>query len=142
MSESRAAYLPALTASAIVGWEHAVFPFPSNLVPQGFITANLQEAFPQLTVKYLLLDFGGRAAAVEAAGQLSIAGNVAFTAAHQQLIFNVARAYFVTDRGSGRAISSHAATGRNLASGRMPPTVPRRARPHRQGGRSSSLPSR
>ena len=40
------------------------------------------------------LDFGGRAVAVEAAGQLSIAGNVGFTAAHEQLIFNVARAYF------------------------------------------------
>src|SRR5713101_8597642 len=42
-------------------------------------------------------DVGGRSAAVEAAGQLSIAGNVAFTAAHQQLIFNVARAYFTLD---------------------------------------------
>src|SRR5499433_1901178 len=94
---ARAAYLPALTVSAIAGWEHAVFPFPSNLVPQGFITANAREVFPQLTVNYLLLDFGGRAAAVEAAGQLSIAGNVAFTAAHQQLIFNVARAYFTLD---------------------------------------------
>src|SRR6516162_8348955 len=94
---ARAAYLPALTASAIVGVEHVVFPFPSNLVPQGFITANAQEAIPQLAVNYLLLDFGGRAAAVEAAGQLSIAGNVAFTAAHQQLIFNVARAYFTLD---------------------------------------------
>src|SRR5215467_1595525 len=94
---ARAAYLPALTASAIVGQEHIVFPFPSNLVPQGFITFNAQEVYPQLTVKYLLFDFGGRAAAVEAAGQLSIAGNVAFTAAHQQLIFNVARAYFTLD---------------------------------------------
>src|SRR5262249_58760864 len=64
---ARAAYLPALTASAIAGWEHAVFPFPSNLVPQGFITANAQEVFPQLTVNYLLLDFRGRAAAVHAA---------------------------------------------------------------------------
>jgi len=94
---ARAAYLPALAASAVVGWEHVVFPFPSNLVPQGFITFNAQEVYPQLTVKYLLLDFGGRAAAVEAAGQLLIAGNVAFTAAHQQLIFNVARAYFTLD---------------------------------------------
>jgi outer membrane protein TolC len=49
------------------------------------------------SLKYLLFDFGGRAAVVEAAGQLSIAGNVAFTAAHQQLIFNVARAYFTLD---------------------------------------------
>src|SRR5215470_11687511 len=91
---ARAAYLPALTASAVAGWEHFVLPFPSNLVPQGFIIFNAQEAIPQLAVNYLLFDFGGRAAGVEAAGQLSIAGNVAFTAAHQQLIFNVARAYF------------------------------------------------
>src|SRR5215470_13971466 len=91
---ARAAYLPALTASAITGWEHFATPFPSNLVPQGFIVFNAQEVIPQLAVNYLLLDFGGRSAAVEAAGQLSIAGNVAFTAAHQQLIFNVARAYF------------------------------------------------
>src|SRR5215469_13917613 len=91
---ARAAYFPSLTASAIAGWEHFVLPFPSSLVPQGFIVYNAQEAIPQLTVNYLLFDFGGRAAAVEAAGQLSIAGNVAFTAAHQQLIFNVARAYF------------------------------------------------
>jgi len=94
---ARAAYLPSLTASAVGGWEHFVLPFPSNLIPQGFIVYNAQEILPQLTVNYLLLDFGGRAAAVEAAGQISIAGNVAFTAAHQQLIFNVARAYFTLD---------------------------------------------
>jgi outer membrane protein len=94
---ARAAYLPALAASAVAGLEHFVTPFPSNLVPQGFIIFNAQEVIPQLAVNYLLLDFGGRAAAVEAAGQLSIAGNVAFTAAHQQLIFNVARAYFRLD---------------------------------------------
>ena len=94
---ARAAYLPALTASAVAGWEHFVTPFPSNLIPQGFIVFNAQEFLPQLTVNYLLLDFGGRAATVEAAGQISIAGNVAFTAAHQQLIFNVARAYFTLD---------------------------------------------
>jgi outer membrane protein len=94
---ARAAYLPALTASAVAGWEHFVTPFPSSLVPQGFIIFNAQEVIPQLAVNYLLLDFGGRAAAVEAAGQLSIAGNVAFTAAHQQLIFNVARTYFTLD---------------------------------------------
>jgi outer membrane protein TolC len=94
---ARAAYLPSLTASAVGGWEHFVLPFPSNLIPQGFIVYNAQEVLPQLTVNYLLLDFGGRAAAVEGAGQLSIAGNVAFTAAHQQLIFNVARSYFTLD---------------------------------------------
>jgi len=94
---ARAAYLPALTVSALAGYEHAVFPFPANLAPDGFITADAQEVFPQLTVSYLLLDFGARAATVEEAGQRSIAANVAFTAAHQQLIFNVARTYFLVD---------------------------------------------
>jgi outer membrane protein len=92
-----ATYLPELTASAIAGYEHVVFPFPSNLVPNGFISSNVQEAIPQLTVKYLLLDFGGRAASVKEANQLSIAANAAFTATHQQLIFNVARTYFTAD---------------------------------------------
>src|SRR4029077_1789268 len=52
---SRAAYLPALTASAVAGWEHFVTPFPSNLVPQGSIIFNAQELIPQLAVNYLLL---------------------------------------------------------------------------------------
>jgi outer membrane protein TolC len=94
---ARAAYLPALTASVLAGYEHIVTPFPSNLAPQGFITFNAREVWPTLAVDYLLLDFGGRAATVEAAQQLSIAGNAGFTAAHQQLIFNVAHAYFMLD---------------------------------------------
>jgi hypothetical protein len=40
--------------------------FPRSLVPQGFIAFNAQEAIPQLTVNYLLFEFGGRSAAVEA----------------------------------------------------------------------------
>jgi outer membrane protein TolC len=126
---ARAAYLPALTVSALGGYQHVVVPFPANLAPQGIITFNAQEVFPQLTVRYLLFDFGGRAAAVDAASQLSIAGNAAFTGAHQQLIFNVARAYFTLDgaaaavRGAEQALadaqvvqrSAEALSGRGLA---------------------------
>jgi outer membrane protein len=102
---ARAAYLPALTVSALAGYERIVAPFPTNVAPQGFLGFNAEEVFPTLTIKYLLFDFGGRAAAVEAAGQLSIAGNAAFTAAHQQLIFNVARSYFTLD-GANAAVHS------------------------------------
>jgi outer membrane protein len=91
---ARAAYLPALTAGALGGYQRLVAPFPNE---QGFITSNSAEVWPQLAVTYLLLDFGGRAAAFEGAGQRSIAANAAFTAAHQLLIFNVARAYFTVD---------------------------------------------
>jgi outer membrane protein len=103
---ARAALLPALTASAIGGYQRAATPFPSNLVPQGFITANIQEFLPTLTISYLLLDFGGRQATINAARQLSVAANVTFTEAHQKLIFAVARAYFLLD---GADAALHAA---------------------------------
>ena len=94
----RAAFLPEITASALGGYQHIASPFPARLVPQGYITADAQEIFPELAIKYLLIDFGGgREAAVQGAKQLSFAANVAFTGAHQRLIFAVARAYFTLD---------------------------------------------
>nr|WP_234745007.1 hypothetical protein [Burkholderia sp. WTPI3] len=46
-----------------------------------------------LSLQWLLFDFGGRAARVEAAEQASVASNVAFTAVHQQ-IHDVTVAYY------------------------------------------------
>ena len=109
---AQAAYLPALTAGALAGYERLVFPFPKNLVPAGFIVSNNEEVVPQLSVKYLLLDFGGRAATVEEAKQLSISENAEFTAAHQKLIFNVARAYFMLDGVNADSQRSAAGPGR------------------------------
>ncbi|HZZ22924.1 MAG TPA: TolC family protein [Roseiarcus sp.] len=94
---AQAAYLPVLTASALAGYERLAFPLPTNLVPAGFATSNNWEVAPAATVKYLLFDFGGRAATVEEASQLSIAANAEFTTAHQKLIYNVAGAYFMLD---------------------------------------------
>jgi outer membrane protein TolC len=92
-----AAYLPALTASAFGGYERIALPFPTNLVQKGYITANVEEIYPTLAIRYLLLDFGGRAAAVESARQLSLAANFGFNSAHQKLILDVAHAYFALD---------------------------------------------
>jgi outer membrane protein len=95
---ARAAFLPEITASALGGYQHIASPFPTNLVRQGYITANAQEIFPELAIKYLLIDFGGgREAAEQGAKQLSFAANVSFTAAHQKLILSVARSYFMLD---------------------------------------------
>jgi outer membrane protein len=94
---ARAAYLPELVASALGGYQHVASPFPSNLVKRGYIEANTQEVFPELAIRYLLLDFGRRDATEQQAGQLSFAANVAFTGAHQALILAVARAYFTLD---------------------------------------------
>ena len=102
----QAAYLPALTVSALAGYERLAFPLPTNLVPSGFATSNNREVVPGASIKYLLLDFGGRAAAVEQASQLSIAANAEFTTAHQKLIYNVAGAYFMLDAANATVSSA------------------------------------
>ena len=94
---ARAAYLPELTAAALVGYQHTALPFPNRLVAKGYISSNAEEVFPQLTLRYLLLDFGATGAAVRAARQLSFAANVGFTGVHQKLILDVAHAYFALD---------------------------------------------
>ena len=66
----------------------------NNLYNKGYITSQAEGLFPAVTISYLLLDFGGRAANVQAAKQASFAANVSFTAAHQQLMLEVSLAYF------------------------------------------------
>jgi outer membrane protein len=94
---AQAAYLPILTAGALAGYERLAFPLPTNVVPAGFATSNNMEVAPGASIKYLLFDFGGRAAAVDEAKQLSVSANADFTSAHQKVIYSVARAYFILD---------------------------------------------
>ncbi len=47
-----------------------------------------------ISAEWLLFDFGGRAALVEAARQASVISNVAFTAVHQQVIYEVSTAFY------------------------------------------------
>ncbi|HRZ86207.1 MAG TPA: TolC family protein [bacterium] len=56
-------------------------------------TSSLQFG-PQLTASYLLLDLGGRAGTIEQTRQALIASNFQFNQALQDLIFNVANAYY------------------------------------------------
>jgi outer membrane protein TolC len=47
-----------------------------------------------VSFEWLLFDFGERAAIVEAANQASVISNIRFTAAHQQLIYDVSLAFY------------------------------------------------
>ncbi len=87
---SRAAYLPALTLSALGGFRHETTP---AAIPQGYVASDTEALFPTLAISYLLIDFGARRAALQAAREGSEAANVAFTGVHQQLILSVARAF-------------------------------------------------
>ena len=95
-------YLPQLSFEAIGGYEHTPLPAPKSLIPKGFFESNSQEFIPALALKWLLFDFGRRAASLEGARADSFTANVAFTGAHQAVIFSVSQAYFDLGAARGR----------------------------------------
>ncbi|MGD0639788.1 MAG: TolC family protein [Roseiarcus sp.] len=108
---AKAAYLPVITAGVLAGYQRSSEANPSidlsasgppgfdvslggsQFLPQTFSTT-AREIVPAATMNWLLLDFGGRAASVAAAHELSNAANIGFTAAHQKLIYDVASAFY------------------------------------------------
>ena len=96
---TEAVYLPLLTADVLAGLEQtsATAPGIGGPIPiaPGTLTTTGAQFIPSLTVKWLLLDFGGRDAGKAAATQLAFAANVTFNGTHQKLIFDVSNAYFV-----------------------------------------------
>jgi outer membrane protein len=90
-----ASYLPQISVDALFGYQHTAIPLPKFVSPTGEkIIIDTQQIFPSLVIQWLLFDFGKRDCMIEAAKQLSYSSNVAFTEAHQKLIFEVAKAYF------------------------------------------------
>jgi outer membrane protein len=99
---SEAAYVPQISAEMVGGFQRTPLPVPKNLVPQGYFTADTRELLPTLTAKWLLFDFGRRAGAEQAARANSFVANVAFTGAHQKLLYSVSRDYFALGAARGR----------------------------------------
>jgi outer membrane protein TolC len=99
---AESAYLPQISAEAISGYQHATFPIPANVVPGALFTSSTRELVPTLAIRWLLFDFGRRAGIAAAARTDSFVANVAFTGAHQKLIFAVSRDYFALTAARGR----------------------------------------
>ena len=99
---AEAAYLPQLSFQAIGGFEHTPLPAPKDLVAKGYFVSDTREVLPSIALKWLLFDFGRRDAALDAAKADSFVANVAFTGAHQSLIFAVSQAYFDLSAARGR----------------------------------------
>ena len=95
-------FLPQLSFEALGGFEHTPLPAPKDLVPQGYFESHTQEFIPSLALKWLLFDFGRRAASMQAARADSFVANVAFTGTHQSVIFSVSQAYFDLGAARGR----------------------------------------
>ncbi len=98
---AESAYLPAITASAVGAYQNSNgqssalgLDSSSDSAAHGVISA--------VSLNWLLFDFGKRTATVEAAKQLSVIANIGFTAAHQQLIYNVSLAFHTYAAARGR----------------------------------------
>ena len=90
---AESAFLPFVSAGIVQGWQkfHNEFPLLGTNVTND-VTA--QGNVEVLAAQWLLFDFGERAALVDVAKQGSVISNIAFTAAHQQVIYNVTLAFY------------------------------------------------
>jgi outer membrane protein len=86
---SRSAYYPYLAASAAAGFQRSLTAVGSNVFP-----ADADQEGAEFDLQWLLLDFGGRKAAVTAAREKLMAANVTFNATHQQIVFDVTSHFY------------------------------------------------
>ena len=86
-------YYPVLSLAALGGYQSEAFPAPQNVAPSGFFRANLEQVIPTLNLRWLLLDFGRRGNALDAAKERLLAANLGFNRKHQEIIFRVQRAF-------------------------------------------------
>ena len=102
-------YYPVLALSASVGASRVTFPIPTNLVPQGHFRVDSASFTPTLTLRWLLLDFGQRRAAHEAASAQLLAQNLGFNNTHQQIVFTVQKSFYALTSARGRMAVAQAA---------------------------------
>jgi outer membrane protein len=102
---AKSAYLPQLSASAIGGYQvsngHDVAPGTPVLG-----SGSASGAVAAVSLQWLLFDFGGRAAVVDMATQASMISNIAFTAAHQQVIYAVSETFYAQAAAQARVATA------------------------------------
>lgn len=99
---AKSAYLPQITATAMAGYQKAHGTTSTQL---GSIDNDptAHGTVEVLSLQWLLFDFGGRRARLDAAKDASVASNIAFTAVHQQVIYDVSVAYYAYEAARSRA---------------------------------------
>ena len=90
----KSAYYPVLAGIAAFADQRIIEPFPKPLAPRGYVMVEVPAIQPELTLEYLIFDFGGREAKVDAATAEKLAAGANFIAANQQIAFGVASAYY------------------------------------------------
>jgi outer membrane protein TolC len=91
---AKSAYFPVLVGVAAFGDQRTINPFPKPLAPRGYTMVEIPFAVPEVTLDYLLFDFGGREAKVDGATAVKLAAGANFIQANQQVAFNVSSGYY------------------------------------------------
>ncbi|MFG1357717.1 TolC family protein [Xanthobacter pseudotagetidis] len=98
-----ATYLPFIAASVIGGTQRFANPLPVSIGGKDSVTTTVEGISPQVALQWLVFDFGQRAALHETARHNAAATNVLFNGAHQKIIYDVTRAYFLYGAAQNRA---------------------------------------
>jgi outer membrane protein len=91
---AKSAYYPELDGLAVFGDERLINPFPEPLAPRGYVMVELPVVKPEVTLQYLIFDFGKREATVDSAKQEKFAAGADVIQVNQALAFRVASAYY------------------------------------------------
>jgi len=91
---AKSAYYPVLAGVAAFSDQRIIEPFPKPLSPRGYNMIEIPAIVPEVTLDYLLFDFGKRGAKVDAATAEKLAAGANFIQANQQVAFSVASAYY------------------------------------------------
>ena len=87
-------YFPVLSAAALFGIQRVAEPFPKPLSPVGYSVVDLKLIQPQIELHYLLFDFGGREARVDAAKAEALASGAQFIKVNQDIAFAISNDYY------------------------------------------------
>jgi outer membrane protein len=90
----KATYYPELEGLAVFGDERLINPFPEPLAPRGYVMVELPIVRPEVTLQYLIFDFGKREASVDSARDEKLAAGADVIQVNQALAFRVASAYY------------------------------------------------
>jgi outer membrane protein len=90
----KSAYYPVLAGLAVFSDERIIGPFPKPLAPRGYTMVEIPLVQPEVTLNYLLFDFGKREARVDAATAEKLAAGAQFIQENQAVAFTVSSDYY------------------------------------------------
>jgi outer membrane protein TolC len=90
----QSAYFPVLAGIAAFADQRSIEPFPTTIAPRGYIMVEVPAIQPEITLQYLIFDFGGREAKIDAASAQKIAAGALFIQENQNVAFSISSGYY------------------------------------------------